>query len=390
MRVLGKGKTALAIQKIHKDVKLFDDDDINEYDKNSNELTVVSPGIPPYNRIVKSSKNIISDYDLFLSNIYKKQDKDIFTIWISGTNGKTTTTSMLEHILKKENFLSAGNIGLPLANAMHLEKNLILETSSFTLHYTSYAKPNIYILLPISDDHLSWHGTFSKYEQSKLKPLSSMNENDIAIIPSKYEKSITKAKIITYENTKDLCKKYNINDKKIQFKEPFLIDAVLALCVKKILFNNIDYDSINTFKQDAHKLEEFLDTKNRMWIDDSRATNVDAVIQALKTYKGKKIYLILGGDDKGADLNPLFEMLKLSEVCIYTIGTNASRLYKLSIKNNINCEICNSLEIAVNAIKNIHTSNDNNIAMLSPAASSYDQFNSYKQRGELFKQWVLE
>jgi len=155
LRVLGKGKTSLAIKELYKDAKLYDDNDKNIYDKNSDELTVISPGIPPYNYLVKNTKNKISDCDLFLKD-------DMFTIWISGTNGKTTTTQMMQHLLESRGSICGGNIGTPLAN---MDKNAniwILETSSFTIHYTMKAKPNIYILLPISEDHLSWHGSFKE------------------------------------------------------------------------------------------------------------------------------------------------------------------------------------------------------------------------------------
>merc|ERR1711916_393510 len=125
------------------------------------------------------------------AKLFDDVDKDKFTIWISGTNGKTTTTQMIHHLLEEDGFYCGGNIGTPLAE-ISKEGKLLLETSSFTLHYTNIVKPNIYILLPISDDHLSWHGTFEEYEQSKLKPLLMMDENDIAIIPAKYKDILTK------------------------------------------------------------------------------------------------------------------------------------------------------------------------------------------------------
>ena len=140
-------------------VILYDDNDFSTYDKTSNDITVVSPGIMPSNKMVKESKNIISEYDLF-------SDIMPFSIWISGTNGKTTTTQMCQHILKDRDSLCGGNIGTPLAK---LDKDVniwILETSSFTLHYTNKAKPNLYILLPISEDHISWHGSYEAYKEA--------------------------------------------------------------------------------------------------------------------------------------------------------------------------------------------------------------------------------
>ena len=177
IRILGKGVTALALKDKFPNAKLYDDNDFNEYDLNSNEYTVVSPGIPPYNNMILNAKNLISDYDLFESIMP-------FSIWISGTNGKTTTTQMCQHLLGEYGSVYGGNIGVPLSHLDEKAPIWILETSSFTLHYTNNTKPNIYILLPISEDHITWHGSFEEYKNAKLKPLSLMNENDIAIIPN--------------------------------------------------------------------------------------------------------------------------------------------------------------------------------------------------------------
>jgi UDP-N-acetylmuramoylalanine--D-glutamate ligase len=381
MRILGRGKTALSIKEIYPSALMYDDSNKSEYDIESDELTVVSPGIPPYNSLVKNTKNLISEYDLFFKEIP-------FSVWISGTNGKTTTTQMLQHLLKDENSQCGGNIGYPLALMDKTKKIWILETSSFTLHYTNIAKPNIYILLPVHDDHLSWHGSFKEYEKAKLKPLELMDGNDIAIIPSKFKEYKTKAKCIYYNNTKDLEKKFNIDTHKVNFKEPFLMDALLALIVSQIITKSISYERINTFIQDPHKLEEFKDARDRIWVDDSKATNVDATIQALKTYKDKTIFLILGGDDKGANLIPLFEELKNYNTRLYLIGKNSSTFENLSMKYGIDTKKVNTLNKAVNEINNDYIEINTSVAILSPAAASLDQFSSYKERGEKYKEFV--
>jgi len=380
IRVLGKGLTAQAIKEEYNDVILYDDSDFDSYDRNSDEITVVSPGIPPSNKMVKESKNIISDYDL----IYEEMP---FSIWISGTNGKTTTTQMCQHILKEKRSVCGGNIGTPVSKLNKESKIWILETSSFTFHYTNYAKPNLYLLLPISDDHVSWHGSFEEYEKAKLKPLYMMEEGEIAIVPQKYKDINTVCHLITYKDSDDLCKKFNIDKSQINFKEPFLLDALLALAAKKIIFDEVDYETINTYKVDEHKVEEIKDKKNRLWVNDSKATNVDATINAIVPYKEKKIYLILGGDDKGANLEPLFEYIKNLDIEIYTIGSNFERLNKLAEKFSINFHECKILEKAVKQISQKH--DNTGVAMLSPAAASLDQYPSYKQRGKEFKELVF-
>lgn len=382
MRILGRGITAQAIKEKYPDAIMYDDNDIDSYDSNSDELTVVSPGIPPYNQLVKNSKNIISEYDLF-------DEVMSYSIWISGTNGKTTTTSMMQHILSYKGSVCGGNIGTPLAKLDIDAPIWILETSSFTLHYTNIANPNIYVLLPISDDHVSWHGTFEEYEKSKLKPLDKLLEGEIAIIPSKYKDYPTYGHKICYDSSEDLAKHFDIDINKIDFSEPFLLDAVLAMSVDKILFDTIDYDKINNFQRAEHTLEEFKDSMGRVWVNDSKGTNIDATIQALESYKDKKIYIILGGDDKGADVTPLFERLKTLDIEVFTIGTNQNKLLDLSNVYNIDAIKCNDLLDAIEQISQKYTLEENAIGLLSPAASSLDQFSSYKVRGEIFKNKIL-
>jgi UDP-N-acetylmuramoylalanine--D-glutamate ligase len=379
IRVLGKGLTAQAIKDKFANAILYDDKDFNLYDTSSDKPTIVSPGIPPSNEMVKRSKNIQSDYDLF-------SDEMPFSIWISGTNGKTTTTQMCQHLLNKYNSLCGGNIGIPLS-ALDVNASIwILETSSFTLHYTNKAKPCLYILLPISEDHITWHGSFKHYQEAKLKPLQYMSEGEIAIIPEAFKDYPTKAHKITYSSSDDLCKEFNIEKEKIKFNEPFLLDAILAMSCEKILFDKINYEMINTFTIDEHKIEEFYDKDKRLWVNDSKATNVDATINALIPYKKKKIHLILGGDDKGANLIPLFENIKDLDLIVYAIGTNSQKIMNYCKEFKINAENCGKLEISVNKI-NINFT-ENSIGILSPSASSLDQYSSYAQRGKEFKSLV--
>ena len=379
IRILGKGKTALALKEKFINSSWYDDSDFDKYDLNSDDLTVVSPGIPPYNNMVKSSKNICSDYDLFF-------EKMPFSIWITGTNGKTTTTQMTQHLLEKYKSQYGGNIGVPLSD-MNLDSKIwILETSSFTLHYTNIAYPDLFILLPISEDHITWHGNFEEYKQAKLKPLSMMKDGQVAIIPEEFKDVQTSAYKITYKNSSDLAQKLKIDISKLKFKEPFLLDALLAMATQKILFDKIDYERINSFKIDKHKVEEFFDVNGNLWIDDSKATNVDATINALVPYKDKKIYLILGGDDKGAKLEPLFEELKKYDVEVFNIGSNTQKLNEHSNNYNIKFTSCFELKKAVLEIKKIIDKRA--VGILSPAAASLDQFESYAHRGNEFKNLV--
>lgn len=350
-----------------------------EFDEKLSKLEILSPGFPPNHILIKKAKNLQSEYDFFYDAMPK-------SIWISGTNGKTTTTQMATHLLSHVGAIMGANVGFPLAELDLNAKIWILETSSFTLHYTHTAKPEIYALLPISADHLSWHGSFENYVKDKLSVLERMNECDIAILPEIYAKTPTKAYIISYKDEFDLAQKMDIDIKKISFKSPFLLDAVMALSIEKILLDTLSYELLNHFVMEKNKLEELQDNQGRLWVNDTKATNENAVMAALNRYKDKKIHLIIGGDDKGVDLSMLFNFMKDFDVELYAIGVSTQKMLDYALKANLKAHKCEFLENAVKEISK--TLKNNEVALLSPACASLDQFNSYAQRGEKFKEYV--
>jgi len=343
----------------------------NLFDENKSKLEITSPGIPPNNPLIKKAKNLISELDFYYNT-------DTFQIWITGTNGKTTTTQMINFLLK--NSQMGGNIGIPLGK-LNKNKKWVIEVSSFQLFYTKYAKPNIFVILPLNEDHTSWHGSFEEYKKAKLSPLKRMTKRDIVIMPKELDTKTDAFKIL-YENEEDLIKYFKI--KKKEFEVPFLLDELLAKAVYKILY--FKEKSLKNFNIDPHKLEKIIDSKNRIWIDDSKATNVDATFNALKRYKNQKIHLILGGDDKGQNFENLFKFMQKLHIILYIIGEKREKFINLAKKYNIPFFDCHTIEKAVKKIaKNFK---ENEIALLSPACASLDQFKNYKKRGEEFKKYI--
>lgn len=394
--LLGFGKTNQALLKLlnsqNKQALIFDDTFTQtQFDSFGNTLApakdfplhpsniqIPSPGIPPYHPLVQQSNNLVSEYDYLLEN-------NPTQIWISGTNGKTTTTEMLEWILQDFGGIAGGNIGTPLATLKEINPKIyILETSSFTLHYTQKVFPFIYILLPLSEDHISWHGSFENYICDKLNPLQRMPKNSYALIPQElhHHKEVQsfQGNLILY--TQNFFKPQS----PLPFKEPFLLDALLALKSAKILTSQDLSQKLLEYKIGEHKIQEFTDRQNRIWVDDSKGTNIDATIWAIKAYSHKPIYLILGGDDKGANLNPLFKEMQQHNITIFAIGSNTAKLASLASSYHIPLHQCFELQKAIELIHQYH--NTSSIALLSPAAASLDQFSSYKQRGDKFKEFV--
>lgn len=351
----------------------------SEFDAEKSSLEVTTPSLPPKHPLIQKAQNLLSEYDYFAQEMP-------FSIWISGTNGKTTTTQMLTHLLKSKGAVSGGNIGTPLAELNPDAPIWVLESSSFTLHHTHLASPYIYLLLPITPDHLDWHGTPDAYADDKLRPLLTMKEGELALVPKGLSLPKTDAYVVEYDSDAFLCKYFNLDASKLNYKGAFLQDALLSLAITKVLYDETDYTLLNAFKRDAHRQEEFQDAQGRLWVNDSKATNLDATLQAIKGYAHKHIHLILGGDDKGVDLTPLFETMQALSLTLYTIGVNNSKLLALSKRYQIDVVESQTIENAVHAIDQRLSHTD--IALLSPAAASFDQFKSYKHRGETFMNLV--
>ncbi|TLD98842.1 Mur ligase family protein [Helicobacter trogontum] len=407
-------------------------------------LAIISPGIQPDSAFLSYFKNIISEYD-FIFHIAK----GIYSIWVSGTNGKTTTTEMLSCML---NAKSGGNIGIPLATLFmqdymcdtiqtpidikhfqhhkRMSENYkvydvpsmkdcnalwVLETSSFSLHYTYYALPNIYILLPLSQDHISWHGGFEAYIADKLKPLQYMNyatdsKKHYALIPRElmqYEvaKNIitsTKANVMLYTDSRDLYAYLQCEKKYFDyFKEPFKLDFMVA--ASGMHFGNVafDIDNILEYKIGAYRMEEHK-KHGLLFINDSKATNPHAVLSALYTYRHHRIYLILGGDSKGAKMDMLYPFLQENKVKVFSIGRDGAMIASECRANDIWVKECFTLDNAMESIYSVlcndytldsindmdkHCDDSNRpIVMLSPACASLDQYSSYKERGNKFNE----
>ena len=377
-----------------------------DFNPSKYDLEILTPSIRPDSPLLARAKNPVSEYDLFLapekiealqSNAYQNHSPFTIrhsssdatrprTVWISGTNGKTTTTQMLTRLLERHGAVSGGNIGTPLAELDPAAPLWILETSSYTLHHTRFAAPDIYLLLPITPDHIDWHGTAEAYAADKLDPLTRMREGELALIPKGLKIPETAAWVVEYDSNESLERFFDLDASRLRYRAGFLQDALLALAVSRTLFDEADYNLLNSFALDRHRQEEITDAWGRLWVNDSKATNLDAALQALEAYADRKIHLIAGGDDKGVDMEPLIRKLSEMNAELYTIGSNSERLTELAGKYAIPVHTFTHLEEAIGAVDKHLIAGE--VALLSPAASSLDQFLSYAKRGEDFIQAV--
>jgi UDP-N-acetylmuramoylalanine--D-glutamate ligase len=379
-----------------------------DFDPSRYDLEILTPSIRPDSPLLARAENPVSEYDLFLapekikalqSNANQNHSSFIIhhsssdaarprTVWISGTNGKTTTTQMLTWLLERHGAVSGGNIGTPLAELDPGAPLWILETSSYTLHHTRHAAPDLYLLLPVTPDHIDWHGTAEAYAADKLDPLTRMREGELALIPKGLEIPETSAWVVEYDSDEFLESFFDLDASRLRYRAGFLQDALLALAVGRTLFDRADYERLNAFALDRHRQEEITDTRGRLWVNDSKATNLDAALQALEAYRDRKIHLIAGGDDKGVDMEPLIRRLAELDAELYTVGSNSRRLTKLARRYGVDVHTFTRLEEAQRAVDSRLRPGE--AALLSPAASSLDQFPSYAKRGEEFIRFVRD
>ncbi len=386
---------------------------------------LVSPGIPSSGKkkhvILKQARKekveIVNDVELFFR--FNPEEK---YIGVTGTNGKSTTVCLLNHILKKlkiNNSLS-GNIGKPVFDLKSYKQSFnILEISSFQLESMSRTRFNVAVLLNISKDHIERHESFQKYISEKIKIFNNQSENDFSIIgiddkvTSDLVKKLKKklySKIITisgknnsadiYIKNRRLIINLNLRKKKIfkkinieQFKN-FLgehnyqnIAAVYAIILSLgfLDWKKIE-NSIKSFKILPHRLQKIRKVGDITFINDSKATNIDATDQALKNFNN--IYWILGGRVKEKNLQKLKKhFFRIKHV--FLVG-ETKFLYEKYLRNFLECTIVKNLAEAVKlsyflAKEKIKKEKVKpSIILLSPACSSLDEWRDFEERGNAF------
>lgn len=376
------------------------------------EFVVKSPGIRPDDEVIKileKNNEIITDIELSY-RIFK----DKKAIAITGTNGKTTTTSLITYVLNEsgKKALSVGNIGEGILWQMYNNDEVFVEEiSSFQLHNTKKFKPHIGGILNITPDHIDWHGSFENYTKDKLKLAINQNEEDFLVINHDDEilrenKKNFKGKIYEFSIKEEVERGIYFKNNGLYLKdkeETFLLkkdelkivgdhNLLNASCAILCLYLfGLDLDEIikhtKTFKAISHRLEFVKKIKNVSFYNDSKATNVDSAIKAINSFE-KNIILIAGGYDKKIDYSPLFEDSKGKIKTMILLGQTKEILENLCKKYKINYYIVDNMKEAVD--KSFEIMKDFDTVLLSPASASWGMYDNYMQRGDDFKNRVLE
>ncbi|MCX7846072.1 MAG: UDP-N-acetylmuramoyl-L-alanine--D-glutamate ligase [Dictyoglomaceae bacterium] len=376
------------------------------------DFLVISPGVPKDNILYKHAikKDIEVIGELELAYRYCK----VPLIGITGTKGKSTTTTLTGEILRKGGFkvIIAGNIGIPFIQKVEeLEEGyFVLEISSFQLENIKDFHVHISAFINFYPDHMDRYKSLWEYKEAKMNIFKNQNNEDWAIGFYDQEEvkkaiEVQKAQKIYFSLSKLFQDGiylegdkliYRIKEREGFFKLPIkgiwnrnlLLNFMTASLIGLIL--NIDSEIIRNvgeeFKGIPHALEKIEEIKGRIFINDSKATNPISTISAIKSFD-KPIFLILGGRDKNFEFNELFEEIKKSTVKkVYLIGETRFIMEDLAKKHKIPYSIENDFESAIR--HSYLDSSYGDIILLSPSCASFDMFSNYKERGIIFSNIV--
>lgn len=402
-------KIDLQSLKVDEDFIIFKDEDLDKID-----LIVKSPGIYPFDDLLVKAreKNIEIISDIELSYRYLKTDN---VVAVTGTNGKTTTTTIVGDILKrKAKTFVVGNIGrgiLEITKEAKKDDFIVIEASSFQLEDTIKFKPHIALLTYVTSDHLDWHKTTENYVNAKFKIFANQDENDFAIL--------------NYEDRK-LAKKYNIKAQKYYFSmekisekgsyfedgkiyyndgkstEEILevkdlkipgvhnIKNVMAAIIIAKLFGIDSYTikrSISSFTGVEHRIEFVRELNGVKYYNDSKGTNPDSTEVAIAAMDGNVI-LIAGGYDKNSNFDNLIEKSKDKLKTVILLGETADKISNSCKKSDVEFYIVKDLNKAVELAKKLSLKGED--VLLSPACASWDMYSNYEARGRHFKDLVRE
>ena len=380
------------------------------------DLIVVSPGVPmdtpEVKQVVAFGLPVIGELELASRYLQGR------VVAITGSNGKTTTTTLVGKIFADAGVptLVGGNIGLPVIDLVAKSGPTtvsVLEVSSFQLETVEEFHPWIAVILNITPDHLDRHGSFESYAAAKARITERQTVEDFLVLNAEDKAAQmvalkTKAQIFWFSGRRPIKQGAFVHGESILFvpregakAEPVMpvsdihlkgshnvenvLAAVCAARLAKIPAESIRA-SVAGFAAVEHRLERVKVVNGVEFYNDSKATNVDATMKAVASFTGG-IHLILGGKDKDSDYTLMSGMLKERVKIVYTIGSAAEKIER-ELRGVVKIVPAETLQVAVAKAAKAATNGD--VVLLSPACSSFDQFENYEQRGRVFRQLVNE
>jgi len=375
------------------------------------DLIVVSPGVPvdaaPLVQARSLGEPVIGEIELAAQFLPGP------IVAITGSNGKTTTTTLTGEILTAGGIatLVGGNIGTPaisLAEQAKRETVIVLEVSSFQLETIQTFRPKIAVVLNVTPDHLDRHRTLELYVAAKQRIFENQRGDDFAVLNQddptcRAMAARSRAPVFWFSRQREVKQGAWVRDGNILFRQDELqreimqvaeiplkgahnLENVLAAVCASALMGCAPEkirQAVRDFKAVEHRLEFVATIGGVDYYNDSKATNVDATIKALESFPSN-LHLILGGKDKGSDYSVLNDLLRQRVKRVYTIGAAAAK-----IESQIQGVELVHAETLENALRKVNAAaQPGDVVLLAPACASFDQFKSYEHRGKVFKEIV--
>lgn len=377
------------------------------------DLIIVSPGVPaniPALQLARTSKiPVWSEIELAWRLLRGK------LVAITGSNGKTTTTALVGHILQsaKVPVQVGGNIGTPLLARVEASSDSMItvaEVSSFQLETIEAFRPDVGVLLNLTPDHIDRHGSFEDYARAKQRLFENMLDRDAAVLnaddPQVAQRGPLHGQVFWFSRQKRVAAGTFLRDGQIIFRREGTEDVlmrrgdiplrgehnlenVLAAATASILAGapaGAIEAGVRTFPGVEHRLEFVADVRGVAFYNDSKATNVDATLKAIDAFPGS-LFVILGGKDKGSDYAPLREPLKQKTRLVLLIGAAAGKI-AAQLEGAVPLERAGTLDHAVELA--FKKAKPGDTVLLAPACASFDQFENFEHRGRVFKELVAQ
>lgn len=328
---------------------------------------------------------------------------------VTGTNGKTTTTALVGHILKAagREVLTGGNIGRPVLSMIDDATEgtwNVLELSSFQLEATTSFRSNIGVILNVTPDHLDRHKTFQSYSDAKRRMAETQTTEDVLVINRDdavcrqfadcsrgditwFSQKLNLEKGVCIQNGWIICDGARVTDTRLPIRGRHNLEnalATVAACRRVGVSLPQIAEGLQSFRPVEHRLEFVRKCNGVEYYNDSKATNVDAAVKSIETFGGG-LWVILGGTDKNSDYRPLRAALSAKAQAGLLIGASAQEIGH-QLKGSVETQNLKTLERAVACAHEKAQPGD--IVLLAPACASFDQFMSYEERGKQFKDLV--
>jgi len=375
------------------------------------DLIIPSPGVPADAPLLQSAraKGVTIWSEIELAGRFLRGR----LIGITGSNGKTTTTSLIEHIVRNAGFptILAGNIGTPLISRVEQTNDqtiTVAELSSFQLELIETFRPNISVFLNLTPDHLDRHHTLETYGKAKARIFENQTEADFAVLnaddPASTPYAPARPQVYWFSRKQRVAQGAFVREEEIVFRQAGNEAGVLKLRdIPLAGAHNVENvlaavaaarlagaeaaaiaKGVRSFAGVEHRLEFVAEIGGVLYYNDSKATNVDATLKALDSFPGR-ILIILGGKDKGSDYTVLQKPLREKAILALLIGAAADKIEK-QVAGSVALERAGTIERAVETAS--HAARPGDVVLLAPACASFDQFQNYEHRGRVFKDLV--